>query len=99
MIKVNVDRLFQFLDLSMVFLILDKHWISLYDINEDKKSHKYVIDNNNGVFKLENMTSFTQWKDGHPEKNKPCTNLEKNQGWDWASDNCNHKHLCTCEYY
>lgn len=36
-----------------------------------------MIDNNNGVFKLENMTSFTKWKDDHPEKNKPCTNLEK----------------------
>ena len=73
--------------------------MSLYDILHDNNSHKYVIDNNNGKFTSENMTSFKQWKKKNPKEGKPCTNLEKNQDWDWASDHCTHTHLCTCEYY
>ena len=79
----------------------DKHWLSVYDVNGDGSSHQYVTDYDNGVrtYDPESLTYTTAWKGGDPKSGKPCTNMEKSKSWAWASDDCSHRHLCTCEYY
>lgn len=83
-------------ELIQSFLLTDKHWLSLYDTTNDGSGHKYVTENNAGSHVYEDMTSYTHW--GKATKaGKPCT-IMKNS-WEWESDDCNHTHACTCQYY